>query len=252
MLLCIHATRLAPTADPSSARLQQRTVLMCSHDVPPAKPLSPLAMAAAEMLEEEREEERRRAADEDEDDDDELAAYWERYDEGIDRTALLELEMQGVSADCEPLPRDKQARTQALLARYYAKFGIDKAVEDQYRDAMEAAIAVSQSELEKGQVTAALMELRQLLPYVQSNSRLGSAFLLALASAHEHAGEEKAAREIYESLANDHPQKDVRREARGLLSSVKSRTLRLSRAVDGTGSWFGLGNPFDAWRGGSF
>ena len=58
MLLCIHAARLAPTADPSSARLQQRTVLMCSHDVPPAKPLSPLAMAAAEMLEEEREEER--------------------------------------------------------------------------------------------------------------------------------------------------------------------------------------------------
>ena len=37
-----------------------------------------------------------------------------RYDGGIDRTALR-LEKQGVF-DCEPLPRDKQARTQALLA----------------------------------------------------------------------------------------------------------------------------------------
>ena len=246
---------LIPRAGP--ARLQQACVysIVMSSD----KPLSPLAMAAQEMLEEaEEEEERQRLASseaQDDKDDDELAAYWERYDdakrEGLDRAALVDLERSGDAAtDDEPLPAEKKARTEMLLARYYKKFGIDKAVEDEHRDGIESAMAASKVELEGRHASSALGILRKELPFVQSNSKLGSLFLFQLASAHEHAGEERAAREVYESLVRNHPQKDVRREARDLLSGVRSRTLRLSSSVDSMNlGWFGgLGSTFDAWR----
>lgn len=61
-----------------------------------------------------------------------------------------------------------------------------------------------------------------------------------LASVHEHAGQEDNARALYQRLAADHPQAEVRREARNLLASVRARTRRLSGEDDG---W-----PWAAWR----
>ena len=84
-------------------------------------------------------------------------------------------------------------------------------------------------------------------PFVQVNSKLGSAFLFELARVHETAGHEDDARGVYESLQRDHPQSDVRREARTLLATVKSRTLRLSGAEADGGGWWGGQPQWTRW-----
>jgi hypothetical protein len=236
----------------------RKLVMMCTGDErPPKKPLSPLAMAAMEMLEEQEQEEMARLRmqkTEAEDEEDELAAYWDRYDESkrlgvheVDREALLELREQ---SNAEELPQDKAARTEYLLNRYYARYGIDKATEDLHRADIEVAIATCKRDLAErgGGTAAALLALRKVEPFVQANSKLGSAFLFELARAHETAGHEDDARRIYESLQRDHPQSDVRREARTLLATVKSRTMRLSGAQQ-DGGWWGGGQPqWTRWR----
>lgn len=237
----------------------RRIFMLCTE--PSKKPLSPLAMAAMEMLEEQEQEENARlrmqtneaeVVVEEEEEDDELAAYWDRYDESkrlgvheVDREALLRLRKQ---SDAEELPQDKAARTDYLLNRYYARYGIDKATEDLHRAEIEAAIATCQRELAaRGAAAAALLALRKVEPFVQVNSKLGSAFLFELARVHETAGHEDDARGVYESLQRDHPQSDVRREARTLLATVKSRTLRLSGAEADGGGWWGGQPQWTRW-----
>ena len=117
---------------------------------------------------------------------------------------------------------------------------------------MEAAIAMSRSELEKGQVTAALMELRQLSPYVQSNSKLGSAFLPERSPARTST----PARRRRPAKSTSRSRMTTRRRTcvvrRGACSVASNRAPCVCREPS-TARAHGFGRgPFDAWRGGSF
>jgi len=211
-----------------NARGGSAEMTVSDDDGEPAKALSPLAMAAAEVLEEE---------------EDELAAYWERYDDAKAGEAMRP-QRRMPEWDGSPTTKGSSAtRTDELLNRYYAAQGIDKVAEDAARDGIEAARGQARLELARGHPLAAVLtlEVLQQQGLLQPHSKLGSAALLELASYHEHSDQEERARAIYESLGS-HPQTDVRREARSLLTSVTSRTRRLSGRA---GSWWSLPVPWD-------
>ena len=178
----------------------------------PSKPMSPLAMAAAEMLEEEAE-------------NDELSAYWRRYDDakgsGAATAPALIAQEETAEAEADGLLSEeaKDARTKALLKRYHASIGIDPDAELAHKGEIEEAMASAQRATTNGYYSQAARALEAVRPHLQANSNLGASALLELARAYEYEELEESARRIYQELAS-HPKRDTRNRARRRLSQV--------------------------------
>eukprot|EP00747_Dinoflagellata_sp_TGD_P011230 gnl/TRDRNA2_/TRDRNA2_120563_c1_seq1.p1 gnl/TRDRNA2_/TRDRNA2_120563_c1~~gnl/TRDRNA2_/TRDRNA2_120563_c1_seq1.p1 ORF type:complete len:123 (-),score=20.95 gnl/TRDRNA2_/TRDRNA2_120563_c1_seq1:379-717(-) len=105
-----------------------------------------------------------------------------------------------------------------------------------YAEKIKAAMSSAQRNVDQGETMEALLALEPMRPYMQANSKLGSAALFELARVYEYAKREDDARRIYEDLSGN-PQSHVRRQAKTLLSTVRSRIERLSRPVGWWRRW---------------
>mmetsp|Transcript_5197 Transcript_5197/g.7246 ORF Transcript_5197/g.7246 Transcript_5197/m.7246 type:complete len:265 (+) Transcript_5197:45-839(+) len=168
------------------------------------KPLSPLAMAAADWLEEE---------------EDELALYWDRYDVAKKSSS----KEQPQSTPPQPLlDTDINTTTEERLDRYYESRNIDRGVERQHATQIKHAIETSKKASSADEAIQLLTPIRQ---YLQYNTKLGGTAYFELAQALDASDQVDEATDIYEKLASS-PHVDIRRKSRELLAMGTSRRKR--------------------------
>jgi len=169
-----------------------------------AKPLSPLAMAAADWLEEE---------------EDELALYWDRYDVAKKSSS----KEQPQSTPPQPLlDTDSNTTTEERLDRYYESRNIDRGVERQHATQIKHAIETSKKASSADEAIQLLTPIRQ---YLQYNTKLGGNAYFELAQALDANDQVGEATDIYEKLASS-PHVEIRRKSRELLAMGTSRRKR--------------------------
>ena len=169
-----------------------------------AKPLSPLAMAAADWLEEE---------------EDELALYWDRYDVAKKSSS----KEQPQSTPPQPLlDTDSNTTTEERLDRYYESRNIDRGVERQHATQIKHAIETSKKASSADEAIQLLTPIRQFLQY---NTKLGGNAYFELAQALDASDQVDEATDIYEKLASS-PHVEIRRKSRELLAMGTSRRKR--------------------------
>jgi hypothetical protein len=194
-------------------------------------PLSPLAMAALDMM------------DDDDDDDDALAAYWQRYDDAkwlrenstvapIARVTAWDgtAETAGMSEE----ERDQRIRT--LLREFHDGIGVDPEAELVHRSAIVTALAAAQEAAAIDLPMQAVRYLEEVLPHLQPNSQLGATALLELARAYICEERNERAHEIYTQLAS-HPQSEIRRQAKQGLSNAGKGKRGLGRNTWWSALW---------------
>jgi hypothetical protein len=178
-----------------------------------AKPLSPLAMAAADWLEEE---------------EDELAMYWDRYDvaKKSNTSASSSSKQQPQSTPPpEPPPLDTENNilsTEQRLDRYYESRNIDRGLERKHATQIKQAIEKSTKASSAAEAIQLLTPIRQ---YLQYNTKLGGNAYFELAQALDANDQLDEATDIYEELACS-PHGEVRRKSRELLAMGSSRKKR--------------------------
>ncbi|KAL7523412.1 hypothetical protein ACHAWF_000507 [Thalassiosira exigua] len=156
------------------------------------KPMSRLAMAAADWMEEEE-------------DHDELLAYWDRFDEAKSKS-----KNDGDSSSPsnttpsieEEYDYDADISTEERLDRYYQSRGIDKSAERKHVEQIDLAVA---SAVAAASALEAIRALEKVRPYLQVGSKRGGAALLELARAYLANGEEDEAFEICKDLMKSNP-----------------------------------------------
>mmetsp|Transcript_10823 Transcript_10823/g.15263 ORF Transcript_10823/g.15263 Transcript_10823/m.15263 type:complete len:252 (-) Transcript_10823:56-811(-) len=185
------------------------------------KPMSPLAMAAADWLEEE---------------EDELATYWDRFEDAKRGDRNKSESTSSESLD-QVSSTSSTVSTEELLDRYYEGQGIDKRMEQKFKSTIEEAI---ESATKASSASQAVRILEDVSQYFQYNTKTGGNAWLELAQAYDANEESEKAREIYTKLLSN-PQINIRRRAKELLLSNSSN----SRRQYGKNNFW---NFFDDWR----
>ena len=180
-----------------------------------AKPLSPLAMAAADWLEEE---------------EDELAMYWDRYDvakksstSGSSTAQPRSIPPSEPSGSLDDTINTATSTTEELLDRYYESRNIDRGLERSHATQIKQAIEKSTKASSAAEAIQLLTPIRQYLQYI---TKLGGNTYFELAQvldANDQVAE--ASRGIFEQLACS-PHGEVRRKSRELLAMGSARPKR--------------------------
>ena len=181
---------------------------------PQAKPMSRLAMAAADWME-----------------DDELQTYWDRYDAAKSNSSNGNKNrdnMRSTTSVVKSAQEDEILTTEERLDRYFQSRGIDKSLEKKHaKDIKRAATYAAKS---ASGALDAIQTLEQVRPYMQVGSKLGGTALLELAYAYQaHSENEEKGNDKYEdefreicySIIDKNPLRELRLRAKQLLEDPK-------------------------------
>lgn len=179
------------------------------------KPMSRLAMAAADWLEEE---------------EDELSNYWNKFEEAKSNSNTNVSGSSGSSGSdsgssstisstnnesSNQQKQQQQLTTQERLDKYYKGRGIDKKFETKYANEIKKAI---QKANQASNASEAIQILIKVRPYMQPNTKLGGEALIELSQAYRANGEDDEVGVIYELLKSN-PHLDVRRRMRQIIEN---------------------------------
>lgn len=171
------------------------------------KPMSRLAMAAADWMEEE----------------DELQSYWDRYDTAKS-TSNKDAEIKNAPSASDLSQEDETLTTDERLDRYFQSRGIDKSIEKKYASNIENAIKHANS---ASSSLDAIQSLEKVRSYMQIGSKLGGTALLELAYAYQAYSNEEGNeyedkfREICNDIIEKNPLRELRLRAKQLLEDPK-------------------------------
>lgn len=177
------------------------------------KPMSRLAMAAADWMEEE---------------EDELTMYWERFDAAkSDKDRKLETQSQAPLSSDKGDDNSTSLSTEELLDRYYEGRKIDKKTEQKHSNEIEEAIVFAS--VSASSAMEAIQKLETVRSYLQVGSKLGGTGLLELAQAYQANGDESEASEIFHLLVQYNPQRDIRFRAKQLIENPSTNKKEYGR-----------------------
>ena len=191
------------------------------------KPMSRLAMAAADWMEEE---------------DDELLSYWDRFDDAKSNSKknANTTHPQGAS-NSEVILENSQSEinmsTEERLDRYFQSRGIDKSIEKKYSKDIERAMTYASTSASSAQ--DAIQNLEKVLPYMQVGSKIGGSALMELAYAYQAHGDEEKAVKICSLIMNQNPLKELRLRAKQLMEDP----VRFGKRYEKKSFW----TSFDSW-----
>ena len=188
----------------------------------PPKPMSRLAMAAADWMEEEEE--------------DELSDYWDRFDDAkssankYDKSQLTDSKEED---DAITMSTDQR------LDNYLKSRGIDKTVERKYAQEIGQAMTLAAS---SSSAYDAIQTLERVRTYMQPGSKIGGSALLELAYAYHAHGDVEEAVRICNDIIELNSLREVRTKAKQLLADPE----RYGKNYDKKGFWSNFDSSW--WR----
>jgi len=170
------------------------------------RPLSPLAMAAADWLEEEEE-------------DDEWAQYWNRFEDGKrgDSATVSTTDVStSSSTHASNTTDDRNLSTEERLERYLQSRGIDRQQQSQVEPELQRVLQDCKTQFTAQQV---IDTLQQIEPLLSKHTQLGGTLYLEYAMALWKTEQKELALEICRAQRKN-PHRDIVRRSKEIAADI--------------------------------